>query len=161
MKTQEAKQQVQIGVNQLVEGLKALDSQLSESEIEEVLKEYVLPFLLKDGDLCATSIFNKMEVIKVVDFDSILDEKSNGMQESIRLMNASAICWMVEYHTHITKLLGMIEWKLKYNQDSKDLPSTMEFLDKASKELGTWMLEDAYDRNQLYESELTKLNGRN
>ena len=163
MKAEQAKEKVKAGLTQMVEGLKALDSQISESEIDKVLKEHVMPELIKESTLCDTSIFNKMEVLKVVEFDSIIDEKSNGMEDSIRYMNASAICWLSEHHYHLDKLFQQVKYaKMGVDDLTKmdDFKDAIKGLKEDSRELSRWLIGDAFERNQHYEHELKELNGR-
>jgi hypothetical protein len=151
---------VQIHLTALITELKKNAKILSESEFDDLLKDEVLPDLIKDEQVFSTSIFSKMQIIKTVQIDSILDERGFGMEESIGLMNANAICWMVEYVNHITDLIKMLEFKRKFNHEDEDMPRTIDYLERESKELTKWLLCDAFNRNQEYEHELKELNGR-
>lgn len=164
MNKDKSEELVKAGLMQMIEGLKVLDSHLSECEIEEILKQHVLPELLKDKALCGTSIFSKMEVIKTVQFDSILDEKSNGMQESISYMNADAICWMSEHYYNLDQLFKVVDNTNRLGDDvskNEGFIESIKGLKKDANDLCNWLLGDAFERNQSYEYELKQLNGRN
>lgn len=163
MKTETIRTQIKEAAQQIAEGLKGLEKNHSEGELEKVLKEDVFPPLLNDKTVFGTSIWNKMDVVKTVQIDSILDERSNNLEHSIRLMGADGICWLSEHVMSLNNVMECIEDVRRAGFDldkNGELKHSIEALNAETKELTKWLLEDAFERNQNYEYELKQLNGR-
>lgn len=137
-----------------VEGLKSLLKEVSEQEYELYLEEQVLPAFL-DEDVRYGSIWNKMDVVKIVQIDSILEERGESFEQAIHHMNEGAMCWILE---HIWAMNEVLKENDPYEKgDEKERDKRFERLERNIKQLQAWVNGDMFERIQNYTYELKKV----
>ncbi|MAL17547.1 MAG: hypothetical protein CL670_14845 [Balneola sp.] len=146
-------QQVKEDLNSFVEGLKSLSNEMSETEFDNFLEE-IIPPILEDKTVFSTSVWNKMEVVKIVVFDSILDERGLNIEDCIRSMSAGAICYV---HNLLYTMGESIDLMKTYTPMEPDHKRTIESLEAKKEELMEFLHNDSFERIQDYTFEIKKL----
>lgn len=139
-------------MNQFVDDLKGVAELLSESDFEDYLEDQIMPPLLEDETVYGTSIWTKADIVRVVQIESVLQEKSLSMENAMYKMNNEAVCWIFEHIYTMQKVLK------KYDPDGKG-DRYIKRLRRDMDQLQGWINGDMFERIQEYASEINRLRG--
>src|SRR5690554_5724857 len=73
-----------------------LEKEVNESEVEQVILKEVLPGLVSEAGICGTTIYNKMEVVKECQIDSITTQRYGGIDRGLRVVGMEGLCWLMD-----------------------------------------------------------------
>lgn len=135
-------------LNSFIEGLKEVSEELSEGEFEQYLKIDILPGLVEDKTVYGDSIWGKMDVVKTVQIDSILEERGLNMEMAVMKMDVDSVCWILE---HLWAIKGVINGPAAIESKYRDS------LKEDYIQLQEWIYDDMFERIQGYEHEIKEL----